>query len=439
MSNFGNAYSKIQNKFENKIFTKGENIERNDDYSLDIGYGNCRFDDVPPKARTKDFFIHAFTDRDVNKFIECNIDKFDKQFFKDLITSNPYSIAFSDSNCFNIMPMEYIDEELCSLALLHGTRSYSYDGWLKTMMEKYLDILSKFEDIWKAAVRLYAFSLRTLIANTPNEFKDETYYLELLSPYYNYEMAIAKKPETLNLVPADMINVPFLLKVIEYGSDVTWLDPYINVSSFNENAFNLICDDKPLWKYLINKDATIIKYIPLNDERIDYFKSRVDKDTTAYITYFKDKYKKYIREHKPSYSEVVKNERNRLEMNYLGAMINAMNGQSIDNYLNSYDPVRNNDSANTSLLPIKSRVNVPKHLSKTYDSEEYLEHMYREAGITILDEYDSLFFNVVLPDKWRIEKDGYWNDVIDETGTVRFHFFYDSKFYDRDAFVNKIA
>ena len=74
-----------------------------------------------------------------------------------------------------------------------------------------------------------------------------------------------------------------------------------------------------------------------------------------------------------------------------------------------------------------------------YDSEEYLEKIYREMGIEIVDECDDLFFNVVLPEGWKIENtDRYWNHVKDANGNVVIEYFYDSKFYDRDAYVKDV-
>ena len=44
-----------------------------------------------------------------------------------------------------------------------------------------------------------------------------------------------------------------------------------------------------------------------------------------------------------------------------------------------------------------------------------------KSGIEIVDEHDNLFYNVVLPEGWKVENtDRYWNHVKDQNGnTVR--------------------
>ena len=61
-------------------------------------------------------------------------------------------------------------------------------------------------------------------------------------------------------------------------------------------------------------------------------------------------------------------------------------------------------------------------------------------GIEIIDEHDYLFYNVVLPEGWQVEKtDRYWNNVKDKNGNTVIEYFYDSKFYDRDAYVKSVT
>ena len=97
-------------------------------------YSRCKLHDVPNKSRTREFYIDTFTDKDVNDFIKMNIDLFDRDFFKDLIVTNNYSTHF-DTNCFNVMPLEYIDDEMISLAILH-TQDWSSDEWFMSVVER---------------------------------------------------------------------------------------------------------------------------------------------------------------------------------------------------------------------------------------------------------------------------------------------------------------
>lgn len=72
------------------------------------------------------------------------------------------------------------------------------------------------------------------------------------------------------------------------------------------------------------------------------------------------------------------------------------------------------------------------------DDFEFTKAQYEKMGIKIIDEYDDLFWNVQLPDGWKIEATTHplWNDLIDDKCRVRASFFYKAAFYDRDAFIN---
>ena len=69
---------------------------------------------------------------------------------------------------------------------------------------------------------------------------------------------------------------------------------------------------------------------------------------------------------------------------------------------------------------------------------EYTKQQYEKMGITIVEEYDDLFWNVELPAGWEIKatEHSMWNDLLDEKGRIRATFFYKAAFYDRDAFMN---
>lgn len=72
---------------------------------------------------------------------------------------------------------------------------------------------------------------------------------------------------------------------------------------------------------------------------------------------------------------------------------------------------------------------------------EYTKQQYEMMGITIIDEYDDLFYNVQLPEGWEIKATDHnmWNDLYDDKGRKRASFFYKAAFYDRDAFINFVT
>lgn len=74
----------------------------------------------------------------------------------------------------------------------------------------------------------------------------------------------------------------------------------------------------------------------------------------------------------------------------------------------------------------------------TQNNIAYTRQQYEKMGIVIAEEYDDLFWNVVLPDGWKMEATDHstWSNLLDNKGRKRANFFYKAAFYDRDAFIN---
>lgn len=74
----------------------------------------------------------------------------------------------------------------------------------------------------------------------------------------------------------------------------------------------------------------------------------------------------------------------------------------------------------------------------TQNNINYTRQQYEKMGITVIDEYDDLFWNVKLPEGWEIKATDHsmWNNLFDDKGRLRADFFYKAAFYDRDAFTN---
>lgn len=106
-------------------------------------------------------------------------------------------------------------------------------------------------------------------------------------------------------------------------------------------------------------------------------------------------------------------------------------------------------------LPIKTNdISVPYAVRKTgvtdnmdFDKQfeierennvQWTKQQYEKMGIKIVDEYDDLFFNVILPEGWEIKATDHsmWNELFDNKNRKRISFFYKGSFYDRDAFSN---
>lgn len=72
------------------------------------------------------------------------------------------------------------------------------------------------------------------------------------------------------------------------------------------------------------------------------------------------------------------------------------------------------------------------------NNKQWTKQQYEKMGIKIIDGYDDLFLNVILPEGWKIKATDHsmWNELIDNENRKRISFFYKGAFYDRDAFSN---
>jgi len=453
----GKVYKRIKDKFEDGVFTEGNvcglrHYYFENDTIMDFAiskrtpevcaslmhYSKCELSDVPEKSRTRNFYIDCFTDDDVYNYIKNNIDKFDRQFFKDLISTNGYATRF-EKNCFEVMPKEYIDEEMCSLAILHATE-WNGDEWLWSVYKRKPEALTS--DIWKLAVRLYTriYSKDNKYLNaTPEEYRDEEYYKEMCSNHFNDGKAIGHPEITImDTIPDEIIDKRFLLELL--GENLE------NICSFNEKALETeisYYDNKKIveksWQFAIRKDGYLIRKINLNDERVQFFLDTFGKDSSEYRIGFKDYYKEYKRK-KEATQRINRTEKENMNDIATRVLMNAFlySNEGVDPSKAIDDETSRSRKVNSSLLPIKYKGLIPLELIKTYDSEEYLELLYKELGIEIIEEYDRLFYKVNLPEGWSIENSGYMNYVKDPAGNVVIEYFYDSKFYDREAYVKNV-
>lgn len=461
------VHARILKKFEDGIFTMGEDctmtryyFERNIStfpfsertpeicWSL-MAYSRCRLSDVPETSRTRDFFIAAFTNDEVYHYIENHIADFDRQFFKDLITTNEYATNF-EKNCFAIMPTEYIDEEMCSIAILKAL-NWSHNNWFLSVYKRKPEALTA--DLWKFGARLYSRMSgknNEFLSITPDEFKDIEYYIEMCSCNYNCGMELdTNKGKIMESLPKEVLTPVFLVALLALDLK--------NVARFSDEALeteykytkeNLYVEEDEtvvgkLWQIVVQADGYLIQHMKLNEERIEFFLKHYDKDSGEYRWGFKDNYKTYMKQKENAKALAQTNEttkENALDTAnsiILNAMVYAVEGEEPTKAI-ADEVDRIEIIVNQALLPIEYKGMVPQAFCKEYDGEEYLAMIYKKLGIEIVKEYDSLFYKVILPNGWSIDKDGYSHDVKDTDGNTIIEYFYDSKFYDRDAYVKTI-
>ena len=437
---FGNDYHTTIYCYEDGEIINPNDIRALGKYIDAIRYNKLSLYDVPESLRTEEFFANTFYY--TYDYIKNNIEKFDRNFFKNLIMTDSRSLIF-DRNCFAIMPIEYIDEEMVSLAILSGT-NWNSNKWLLTVYKRKPQVIS--EDVWKLAARLYGGrTFSDILTITPKEYQDKEWYQELFKCGYNCGCRCDGRDTYLNkddrtvfmdCVPKEVLTSDFLMELLK--------DNPKNIGKFSEYALeteinvgidkdgNLI--KKKIWQFAIEKDGDLINSIDLNEERVLYFKSLYDKDSFEYF-FFKNHYRDWKRSQQPK----KQNSNTNVGFVLMDAMLYAMEGdapsKAIDNEVK-----RNRDSMrqSTDLLPILYNGPVPDEYKKEYDSEEYLLMMYEKCGIKVLEEYDRLLYRVELPENFTIEYDGYFGAVRDNNGTEIISFNRDDKFYDRSAGVTMI-
>lgn len=83
---------------------------------------------------------------------------------------------------------------------------------------------------------------------------------------------------------------------------------------------------------------------------------------------------------------------------------------------------------------------LPKYTNTYLKSSEDLEAVkkrYTDMGIDIVNDRDSLSWNARLPEGWMEKGDGgYWINVYDERGKLRFSYFVKQCIYEYDTFVS---
>lgn len=435
------VYQRISKKVEDGIFKKGKKIESVHSFREESITDFPISERTPENPRTREFFIFKFTDPEVFNYIKNHIEQFDREFFKDLLASDRYATIFRN-NCFAIMPLEYIDEEMCSLAILNAI-DYGDSAWFYSTYERKPEALTA--DLWKLGARLYETDENKILDITPEEYKDVEYYKERCCTNYNCGSEIASwKDKIMDSIPQEILTPEFLLDLL--------VDSLENIAMFNEKALETKISysdtssgeivTETIWQFIVKLNGNLIQHIKLNDERIEYFLNHYDKDSREYNYAFKDKYKKYKKkkENSKAYAEQMA----RTGDYYRSAAEEAMSRIHV-NVLNGEEPTQVFDdmakatrNVQQAFLPIEYRERVPAELCKQYDSEEYLELMYNLLGIEIIEEYDDLFYRVNIPEGWTVTNEGYWNYVKDAEENNIISYFYDSKFYDRDAYVRSI-
>ncbi len=440
------AYKRLEEMFEIKRYSLGikdnmpiycwdniHNIPNNitpGHYVYAIEYEKIKLSDVPQKYRTREFFLHALsgTYKDIVEYVKIHKKEFDKQFFKDHIATKYYSLEF-ELNDFEYMPIEFIDEEMVVCAMFKSIDSCyvdirdKMDDWFYSVYKRKPEVLT--QDIYILGARCFASK-----RGGKNKFLDIT-PKEYRTPEYYFALCLGNRTPVMEDIPEDILTTQFLVGLLNESAE--------NIQCFTEKALEREApmEDRgnvKFWQAAIINDGYQIKNIPLNDERVEFFLSLYDKDSGEYMYGFKDHYKEYIRQKNG------KSKHNNDKDNLVGMMtlMQAMSGVGTDVAIESGNDMMHALINRQTNLPINYEYAVPMEYCKKYDREEYLLEIYKKIGIKVIDESDSYYYNVVIPENISVEKDDFGYSLKDDKGETLIHYYDVGPFYDRKVVVDMI-
>lgn len=394
-------------------------------------YGKIKFRDIPERYRTREFFLHSLSGayEDIVEYVKTHLSKFDKQFFKDHIATNYYALMF-ELNDFEYMPLEFIDEEMVACAMLRSIINMRYGGdrgdcedWFYSVYRRKPEVLT--QELYTLGARCFAtkrHEKNKFLDITPEEYRTTEYY---------FALCLANNTPVMEDIPESVLTTNFLVDLLNDSPE--------NIRCFTEAALER---EAPMegegivkcWQAAVICDGYQIKFIPLNEERIEFFLSMYDKDSSEYEYGFKKHYKRYLRE-KNSTPEP-KNDTTKLAG--MMTLASAMFGMNVESAIDLGTDVMNAATDHQAMLPIYSDYRVPTEHSKKYDKEEYLLEVYKKIGIQVLHEADYYYYSIILPENISIVRDNYGYCIKGSNDETLIHYYDRGPFYDRTVKVDQI-
>ena len=440
------AYKKLEEMFNQKGYSQGikddmpiycwDNVQcipsnlTPGHYVYANSYGKIKFRDIPERYRTREFFLHALSGayKDIVEYVKSHPSKFDKQFFKDHIATDYYGLEF-ELNDFEYMPLEFIDEEMVACAMLRSInmryvdRRGDCDDWFYSVYRRKPEVLT--QEVYTLGARCFAAK-----RNGKNKFLDITPEEYRTTEYY-FALCLANNTPVMEDIPESVLTTNFLVALLN--------DTPENIQCFSEVALER---EAPMegkgtvkfWQAAVICDGYQIRNIPLNDERVEFFLSLYDKDSSEYEYGFKDHYKSYLR--KKNSKPEPKNDAT--ELAGMMTLAGAMFGMNVESAIDLGTDVMNASTDRQSMLPIHYNHRVPTEHSKKYDKEEYLLEVYKKIGIQVLQEVDYYYYSVILPENISIVRDDYGYCIKDSNDETLIHYYDRGSFYDRTVTVDQI-
>lgn len=439
------AYKRLEEMFNQKGYSQGikddmpiycwDNVQcipsnlTPGHYVYANSYGKIKFRDIPERYRTREFFLHALSGvyEDIVEYVKAHPSKFDKQFFKDHIATDYYGLE-SELNDFEHMPLEFIDEEMVACAMLRSInmryvdRRGDCDDWFYSVFRRKPEVLT--QEVYTLGARCFAAKVcgkNKFLDITPEKYR---------TPEYYFALCLANDTPVMEDIPESVLTTNFLVALLN--------DTPENIQCFSEVALEREAQMEgkgtvKFWQAAVICDGYQIKNIPLNDERIEFFLSLYDKDSSEYKYGFKDHYKSYLAKKNSSPKP---NDSTKLAG--MMTLAEVMFGQDIETAIDTGTDVMNKSTDRQAMLPIKYMGRVPIDYCKKYDQEEYLLEIYKKLGIEVLEEADYYYYRVVLPEKISVCQEGCHYYLKDSNGEIFIIYSDTGSFYDRMVTVDEI-
>ncbi len=365
---------------------------------------------------------------DYIEYVQAHPEMFDKQFFKDLIAINYYSLHF-ENNIFEWIDEKLIDEELVMCAMLRSVnmrycdRRDECDDWFYSVQKRKPELLTR--DMYILGARCFASKrggVNRFLAITPENYRTRDYY---------HALCIHNNTPVMEDIPEKELTKNFLIDII--NEDIESIQCFTDAALETE----VPVEDHgvlKVWQAIMCIDGHRSRLIPLNDERVDYFFSLYDKDSSEYRISFKDHYKQYLR----GKNNVPKPDTDDLEFAGKATLLAVMCGMSSDEAIDRSSYQLREGVNREACLPIRYRGCVPEAYSKQYDSEEYLLKIYEKLGIKVLGEADGYYFKVELPESIEVARGDYGKYHVKEGDKTVITYFDRGPFYDRTVEADEI-
>ena len=425
MSTFENmpAYKRMMADFVTKGYTTGEG-------SYGIPFKpDLRIMEVPERQRYEYLLYHlSGCHDDYVEYVKARPKQFNKQFFKDCMAKNYYALYF-EMNIFEWMPDEFIDEELVMCAMIRSMdmrycdRRDECDDWFYSVHRRRPELLTP--EMYILGARCFASKRRGVnrfLNITPPEYRTVEYY---------HALCIHNDTPVMEDIPKEILTSNFIVDVLNEDME--------SIRCFTEAALEMMIPvqgrgPRKVWQAVMIVDGYKARYIPLNEERIKYFFSLYDKDSSQYRYGLKDHYKQYLREKSgapaPSDSDTL--------LAGAAMLLGVTQGISNDAAVDASTGLMRKCANRRAQLPIHFGGRVPAKYAKIYDNEEYLTEIYKKCGIEILGEAGYYYYNVDLPDDIEVVIDERCRYLVKRGDDTILEYYDVGPFYNRRVYVDEI-